>query len=72
MVLAKTLELQFVATSGETSISLDSPKEPLDPAAVKLAMQQIVASQVFTSTKGMLTGVKGARVIERNVSEYEL
>jgi uncharacterized membrane protein affecting hemolysin expression len=71
--LAKTLELQFVTDTGETtSISVDSPKEPIDAATVKLAMEQIVASDAFYSAKGQLVSPKGIRVIERNVTPYEL
>jgi uncharacterized membrane protein affecting hemolysin expression len=71
--LAKTLELQFVTDTGETtSISVESPKEPIDAATVKLAMEQIVASDAFYSAKGQLVSPKGIRVIERNVTPYEL
>ena len=71
--MAKTLELQFVTDTGETtSISVDSPKEPIDAATVKLAMEQIVASDAFYSAKGQLVSPKGIRVIERNVTPYEL
>jgi uncharacterized membrane protein affecting hemolysin expression len=71
--LAKTLELQFVTDTGETtSISVESPKEPIDAATVKLAMEQIVASDAFYSAKGQLVSSKGIRVIERNVTPYEL
>lgn len=72
-ILAKTLELQFVTDTGETtSISIDSPKEPVDAATVKQAMEQIVASDAFYSAKGQLVSPKGVRVIERNVTPYEL
>lgn len=71
--MAKTLELQFVTDTGETtSISIDSPKEPVDAATVKQAMEQIVASDAFYSAKGQLVSPKGVRVIERNVTPYEL
>lgn len=71
--MAKTLELQFVTDSGQSSnITLDAPKEPVDPVAVKAAMESIIAADAFYSTKGKLVAVKGARVIERNVTEYEI
>ncbi|WP_442596460.1 DUF2922 domain-containing protein [Neobacillus sp. D3-1R] len=71
--MAKTLELQFSTELGGTArVSLDNPKEPIDPAAVKLAMNQILSAGVFYSTTGNLVAVKGARVIERNVTDYEL
>lgn len=71
--MAKSLELQFVTEAGSTSnISLDAPKEPVDPVAVKTAMQAIIASNAFYSAKGKLVAAKGARVVERNVTEYEI
>ncbi|MDQ0154819.1 DUF2922 domain-containing protein [Robertmurraya andreesenii] len=71
--MMKTLELQFVTDSNQaTNISLDAPKEPVDPVAVKSAMEAIIVSNAFYSTKGKLVAVKGARVIERNVTEYEI
>ncbi|MEH7883853.1 DUF2922 domain-containing protein [Bacillus sp. JJ1609] len=71
--MAKTLELQFVTDLGKnTKLTVDNPKEPIDPAAVKLAMEQIIASNAFQTPNGTLVAVGSARVIERNVAEYEL
>ncbi|MFE8699221.1 DUF2922 domain-containing protein [Cytobacillus sp. FJAT-54145] len=71
--MAKTLELQFTTDTGEsTSITVDFPKEPVDRIAVKQAMDEIVLSDAFYSSKGKLVSAKGARVIERNVTEYEI
>ena len=71
--MAKTLELQFVSDLGKTTkLTVDNPKEPIDPAAVKLAMEQIIASNAFLSNYGTLVSVGSARVVERNVTEYDL
>jgi Protein of unknown function (DUF2922) len=71
--MAKTLELEFVTNTGKNArLSIDNPKEPVDANAVKQSMEQIIASNVFVSTNGSLSAVKGARVIERNVTEYEI
>ncbi|WHY85891.1 DUF2922 domain-containing protein [Neobacillus novalis] len=71
--MAKTLELQFGTEFGKTAnISVDNPKEPIDEEVVKLSMEQIIASGVFTTASGKLAAVKGARIIERNVTDYEL
>jgi hypothetical protein len=71
--MARILELHFVTNLGKTAkINVDSPKEPVDPATVKLAMEQIIASNAFFSSVGDLTAVSGARVVERNVTQYEL
>lgn len=71
--MAKTLELEFVTEFGKSArLSIENPKEPIDEAAVTLAMEEMIASGVFTSTNGNYASVKGARVIDRNVTEYEL
>jgi len=71
--MAKTLELQFVTDLGKTSrLSIDNPIEPVDAAAVKLAMDEIIASNAFYSSAGNLVAAGGARVVERNVTEYEI
>ncbi|MCM3588311.1 DUF2922 domain-containing protein [Mesobacillus maritimus] len=70
--MAKVLELQFVTDLGKTTkITVDNPIEPVDPAAVKLAMETIIASNAFYSN-GTLIAVDRARVVERNVTEYEI
>ncbi|WP_019152606.1 DUF2922 domain-containing protein [Robertmurraya massiliosenegalensis] len=71
--MAKTLELQFVTDFGNSfNISVDAPKEPVEPTEVKAAMEAVIASNAFFSQKGRLASVKGARIIERNVTEYEI
>jgi hypothetical protein len=71
--MAKTLELQFSTQFGkEAKLTLNDPIEPIDPAAVKTVMETIIADNVFQSSSGALVGIKGARVVERNVTEYEI
>ncbi|WP_042462175.1 DUF2922 domain-containing protein [Neobacillus dielmonensis] len=71
--MAKTLELEFGTEFGKTArLSVENPKEPVDEEVVKLSMTQIIASDVFVSASGKLVAAKGARVIDRNVVEYEL
>jgi hypothetical protein len=71
--MAKTLELQFATQFGKVAkLNLDDPTEPVDPAAVKTVMETIIADNVFQSSSGALVGIKGARVVERNVTEYEI
>ena len=69
--MAKTLELQFVTENGKVAkVSLDNPKEPIDPAVVKQSMDIMIAAGVFYSTNGNFVSAQGARVIERNVTDY--
>ncbi|OKL35330.1 DUF2922 domain-containing protein [Domibacillus mangrovi] len=70
--MAKVLELNFQAQDGTANVSIRNPKEPIDPVQVKAAMEQIIAANVLYSTKGELTGVIGARIIDRNTQEIEL
>jgi hypothetical protein len=69
--MAKTLELQFVTENGKVAkVSLDNPKEPIDPAVVKQSMDIMIAAGVFYSPNGNFVSAQGARVIERNVTDY--
>lgn len=71
--MAKTLELHFNTELGKTaSLSVENPKEPIDEAVVKQSMAQIIASEIFTTTSGKFVSAKGARVVDRNVTDYEL
>ncbi|OIK14521.1 DUF2922 domain-containing protein [Bacillus sp. MUM 13] len=71
--MAKTLELLFATLQGKTAVlSIDDPKEPVDMAKVKQAMDQIITLNVFTSRTGDYISKKGARVVERNVDDYEM
>jgi hypothetical protein len=71
--MAKTLELQFTTQLGKlANISVDDPIEPIDTAQVKLAMDNLIAENVIQSSSGALVAIKGARVVERNVTEYEI
>ncbi|HEY4552987.1 MAG TPA: DUF2922 domain-containing protein [Bacillaceae bacterium] len=67
----KTLELSFMTASGKTArISIENPVEPAEPAAVQAAMEEIIASSVFFDSEGALyESVKGARLVERNVTD---
>ncbi|MBL5768167.1 MULTISPECIES: DUF2922 domain-containing protein [Heyndrickxia] len=70
----KTLELQFTTSENKTArISIEEPIEPVDTNKVKAAMEEIIASNVFISSTGSAyTEIKGVRLIENNVTEYNL
>ncbi|MCM3117149.1 DUF2922 domain-containing protein [Neobacillus sp. MER 74] len=71
--MAKTLELQFATELGKTArLTVDNPKDPIDEEIVKLSMAQIIAAEVFTTSSGKFVSSKGARVIDRSVTDYEL
>lgn len=71
--MAKTLELQFLNTDGKTvKLNVDSPIEPIDPAAINAAMDVILASNIFLTTGGDFVSKKGSRIVERTVTDIKL
>nr|WP_221437333.1 DUF2922 domain-containing protein [Gracilibacillus halotolerans] len=71
--MVKTLELRFENEEGKNvTISLDNPVEPVDPAEINAAMDEIIAQNAFDSSGGELVAKKDARVVERNVTVIEL
>ncbi|HWO77384.1 MAG TPA: DUF2922 domain-containing protein [Bacillus sp. (in: firmicutes)] len=70
--MAKTLELEFGTQMGKVSrISINDPIEPVDPVAVELAMNTILTQNIFQSNSGDFVSILGARLVERNVTDYE-
>lgn len=71
--MAKVLELQFTTQQGKTaSISIDSPKEPVNMVQVNAAMDRLITANIFQTSSGDFISKKGARVVERNVEEYKV
>ena len=69
----KKLELKFLNQEGKVvTITLDSPVEPADAAAVNAAMDVILAQNAFSSSGGNLVSKKEARIVERNVFGIEI
>lgn len=71
--MAKVLQLQFTTQLGKTAtLSIESPKEPVDPLVVKQSMTEIIQSNVFNSTSGAFTSIKGASLIDRSVTDIPI
>lgn len=71
--MAKTLELHFLNEEGKiVKIMIDSPKEPVVPGDVSLAMDEILASNAFFSAGGNFISKKGGRIVERNVADLTI
>lgn len=71
--MAKTLELLFLTEGGKSAtLSVSDPIEPVDVETVKTAMDEVIASNVFATVSGSFISARGARVVERNVNEYEV
>ncbi|SMB88537.1 Protein of unknown function [Desulfonispora thiosulfatigenes DSM 11270] len=72
--MAKTLQLSFVdADNKKVSMTVNDPREDLTGLEVKAAMDQIIAQNIFTSSKNKdLVAISGARIIDRDVTELEV
>lgn len=71
--MVKKIELKFLNEDDKTvTYSLEKPVEPVDPAAVSSAMDEILTQNAFTSSGGDLVSKKSARIVDINVVEIEL
>jgi len=69
----KKIELLFENEEGKTvTYSLDNPVEPADIEAVNAAMDEIIEQDVFGTTGGSIVKKKGARIVERNVTDIDI
>ncbi|WP_028308101.1 DUF2922 domain-containing protein [Desulfitibacter alkalitolerans] len=72
-MLTRRLELQFFNEAGtRATIGLDDPKEDLTDVEVRNAMESILAEDVFTSPRGDLVAIAGARIVAREVTEFSV
>jgi hypothetical protein len=71
MAAAKKLELKFVTDDNKQStLTLDDPKTDLTEQAVKTAMQAMVDSGVFATSKGAVYQAPySAAYVERTVTD---
>ncbi len=71
--MAKVLELNFNTANGKTmTISVNDPKENLTISEVATAMQTIISQDVFHNEGNGLVAINQARIIDRNVSQFDL
>ncbi|ACA60168.1 DUF2922 domain-containing protein [Candidatus Desulforudis audaxviator] len=72
MDVVRTLELRFANEAGRTvTIRVAEPRENLTAAEIEAAMNAIVDADVFISAGGDLVEPVGARLVAREVTEYE-
>ncbi|MDI3257738.1 MAG: DUF2922 domain-containing protein [Kyrpidia sp.] len=68
-----TLELRFQNAMGRlVRLVVPDPKQPVDPAATRQAMTQLVALGVFTSAGGDLIKPIDARLITTNQETWDM
>ena len=71
--MTQVLELQFETSTGKTStITIDTPKQDVTAEEIKQVMQTIITANVFEVQAGTFVGMKGARIVDRQVSPFEL
>ena len=71
--MAKTLELIFeTAANKAVTLTGDEPRGDLTAQDIATGMQTIVEQNIFEVGGSPLAFVKGARVVERNIVEYEV
>ncbi|MTI96519.1 MAG: DUF2922 domain-containing protein [Firmicutes bacterium] len=64
----RTLQLVFLNNAGgRVTISIPEPLEPIDPAAVEEAMDELLAADVITSNGGGLVAKVRAQTVLREV-----
>ncbi|MFF2177691.1 DUF2922 domain-containing protein [Lysinibacillus sp. NPDC058147] len=71
--MTQVLELQFETATGKTTtIAIDAPKPKVTTEEIQQVMQTIIAKNVFDGQAGALVAMSGARIIDRQVTEFEL
>ncbi|NIK13317.1 DUF2922 domain-containing protein [Alkalibacillus almallahensis] len=71
--MSKRLELKFRNEEGRmATVSIDNPKDPVDPTEVKQAMDTIIAEGIMTSGGSTITAIEYAQVVERHVNQVPL
>ncbi|MDQ0205622.1 DUF2922 domain-containing protein [Alkalicoccobacillus murimartini] len=67
--MSKKIDLLFENQQGnQVTISLDNPIEPVDAELVQTVMESILSENVFISSGGTLAAIKGARLVDHQVT----
>ena len=73
MKQTSTLVMVFKNRAGKNvSISIDDPRDDLTESEIKLAMELIIAKDVFKKKNFSLTQAVGAKIINTETDEYDL
>ena len=69
----RRLEMVFKNQKDKTSrLSLDNPREDITESDIRVAMENIVASNVFETADGDLVSIVSARIVSTDVEEFVL
>lgn len=71
--MSQVLELKFDTANGKTmTLSVNDPKPNLTPTEITAVMDSIIAADVFHNEGNALVKINLARIIERNVSDFDI
>ncbi|TWT08126.1 DUF2922 domain-containing protein [Planococcus sp. CPCC 101016] len=71
--MAKSLELIFTTAAGkDVTLTVDEPRDNVTDAELLAGMQAIITQNIFEVEGSSFASVKGARIVERNVVEYQV
>ncbi|MBS4535796.1 DUF2922 domain-containing protein [Clostridium sp. D2Q-14] len=69
-MMSKKIELIFKNQKDRTTrISIDNPKEDLTEAEVQVAMDNIIAENIFDTSGGDLVSISGARIVTTQIED---
>lgn len=67
---SKVVRLTFNTTGGKTfAITVSNPKEDLQPAEAMAVMNSLIASDIFLTPSGALTGIRDIKVIDTTTND---
>jgi hypothetical protein len=73
MAIQKTLEMDFATELNRTHrIRIYDVREDLTPAEVSVAMDQIIAKNIFNGSGGEIIGKLNARIITKETEKLDL
>ncbi|TSB46687.1 DUF2922 domain-containing protein [Alkalicoccobacillus porphyridii] len=68
--MSKKIDLLFTNQEDrQVTISIDNPAEPVDVELVQAVMETIISENVFVSSGGTLTAIRGARLVDHQVTD---
>ena len=70
VTISRVLRLTFTTASGKTfAITIPNPRVDLQQAKAVAVMDSIIASDLFLTSSGALTGVRDIRVIDTTTND---
>ncbi|HQE23288.1 MAG TPA: DUF2922 domain-containing protein [Syntrophomonadaceae bacterium] len=73
MATQRVLQMDFTTEQGRNHrLRVYDAREDLTPAEVSAAMDQIVASDIFSGSSGAFTGKAGAQMVVSETTEFDL